>query len=74
MSLPVNAGLFNISINNLGGLTPSQSSAFDDAIAYWESYLIGVQSSFDHSIIIDLSGAPLVLMLCYFGCQRRPMR
>ena len=33
MSLPVNAGLFNISINNLGGLTPTQSSAFDDAIA-----------------------------------------
>lgn len=59
MSLPVNAGLFNISINNLGGLTPSQSSAFDDAIMYWESYLIGVQSSFDHSIVIDASGAPI---------------
>ena len=59
MSLPVNAGLFNISINNLGGLTPSQSSAFDDAIAYWESYLIGVQSAFDHSIIIEASGTPI---------------
>ena len=59
MSLPVNAGLFNISINNLGGLTPSQSSVFDDAIAYWESYLIGVQSTFNHNIVIDASGVPI---------------
>ena len=59
ISLPANAGLFNISINNLGGLTPSQSSAFDDAIAYWETYLTGVQSVFDHSIVIDASGTSI---------------
>ncbi|MFZ8200167.1 leishmanolysin-related zinc metalloendopeptidase [Alteromonas portus] len=59
MSLPSHAGLFNISINNLGGLTPSQSSAFDDAIAYWETYLTGVQSVFDHSIVIDASGTSI---------------
>lgn len=59
VSLPANAGLFNISINNLGGLTPSQSSAFDGAVAFWETYLTGVQSVFDHSIVIDASGAPI---------------
>lgn len=56
-SFSANAGLFSITINNLGGLTPSQSSVFDDAIDFWESYLTGVQSSFDHSIAIDASGA-----------------
>lgn len=29
ISLPTHAGLFKISINDLGGLTPSQSSIFD---------------------------------------------
>ena len=36
VSFSANAGLFKISINDLGGLTPSQSSVFDDAIAYAE--------------------------------------
>ena len=56
VSFSANAGLFKISINDLGGLTPSQSSVFDDAIAYWESYLIGVQSEFNHNIVVDASG------------------
>ena len=59
VSFSANAGLFKISINDLGGLTPSQSSVFDDAIAYWESYLIGVQSEFNHNIVIDASGVAL---------------
>lgn len=56
MSFSASAGLFKITVNDLGGLTPSQSSAFSDAITYWESYLIGVQSAFNHSIIIDARG------------------
>ena len=59
VSFSANAGLFKISINDLGGLTPSQSSVFDDAVAYWESYLIGVQSEFNHNIVIDASGVAL---------------
>ncbi len=58
-STSAKAGLFSISINNLGGLTPSQSSIFNDAIEYWESYLTGVQSTFDHSILIDASGVSI---------------
>lgn len=56
ISFPVNAGLFSISINDRGGLTPSQSSLFGEAIDFWESYLTGVQSSFNHSIVIEASG------------------
>jgi len=58
-SVSANAGLLSLSINNLGGLTPSQSSVFDDAIDYWQSYLTGVQSAFNHSITIDASGTSI---------------
>jgi hypothetical protein len=30
-----NAGLLNIEINNLGGLSATQSSIFDDAVIAW---------------------------------------
>ena len=53
------AGLFSIEVNNLGGLTPSQSRLFDDAVAYWQGFLTGVQANSDHTLTIYALGAQI---------------
>lgn len=50
------AGLFSITVNNLGGLTSSQVDIFDDAVDFWEFVLPGVQSEIDLSLQISAIG------------------
>jgi len=55
-SAAAQAGLFEISIDSVGGLTTSQEAIFDNATAFWESHLIGVQENFDLNLVIEASG------------------
>jgi hypothetical protein len=50
------AGLLSIEINNVGGLSETQSAVFSDASIAWSDLLTGIQSSFDLLISIDASG------------------
>ncbi|MFT6897667.1 MAG: hypothetical protein ACJA13_002078 [Paraglaciecola sp.] len=54
-----NAGLLTIEIDNLGGISPSQASIFDEAILVWGSLLTGIQSSFDLTLNIEAQGTPI---------------
>lgn len=54
-----NAGLFTIEVNNLGGLTQSQSALFDNAVSTWESYLIGTQTDLNLNLVINAQGVDI---------------
>jgi len=53
------AGLINIEIVNVGGLSASQSSLFDSAVNFWESFLIGTQEEIDVNLQIFAQGTPI---------------
>ena len=55
-STPALAGSFDITINNLGGLTASQSAIFATAEAFWEGVLPSIQDSGNLNLVIDASG------------------
>lgn len=50
------AGFFNITVNNVGGLSSSQADIFDDAVNFWEFVLPGVQSALNLNLVISASG------------------
>lgn len=54
-----NAGLLTIEIDNLGGISQSQASIFDEAILVWGSLLTGIQSTFDLTLNIAAQGTPI---------------
>lgn len=56
ITLPIKAGLFNIDIINLGGLTASQSAIFTTAEQTWENLITGTQTSFDVNLTINAKG------------------
>lgn len=51
-----NAGLFNVSVNNQGGLTSTQADIFDFASFFWNYHLIGIQEDANLNLVIDASG------------------
>lgn len=53
------AGLINIEIVNGGGLSSSQSTLFDTAVNFWESFLIGTQEDIDVNLRIYAQGTPI---------------
>jgi len=55
-TIPAKAGLFNIDIVNLGGLTASQSAIFTTAEQTWESLITGTQTSLDINLTIRAIG------------------
>ena len=50
------AGMFSITVNNLGGLTSTQADIFEDAVDFWEFVLPGVQSSIDLNLHVSAKG------------------
>jgi hypothetical protein len=55
-SVVANAGLFEIDVTNIGGLTASQEAIFGTASSFWESHLIGIQAAPNLNLAINASG------------------
>ncbi|NMP30074.1 PEP-CTERM sorting domain-containing protein [Thalassotalea sp. M1531] len=55
-TLSASAGLFNVTVNNQGGLTATQASSFELASLFWNYHLVGIQEDANLNLVIDASG------------------